>query len=129
VNKKAMIFLGVILALVAFAAPALALSWNPLDWVKTAAESGAKGLAGIAFGALIAWLGKGKWDQVQLKRAVAEIKSAVDSVRMANDANSPGGNKVTVGEMVPIAEKSLSAILFTLRGINPKWIPHWVDIK
>ena len=94
--------------------------------VKTTAAGGIKGLASLAFGALIAWLGKGKWDQAQLKRALSEIKSAVDSVRMSNDANSPGGNKVTIGEMVPVAEKSLSAILCTLRGINPKWIPHWI---
>ncbi len=124
-----MIFLVVVIGIVALATPVLAMSWNPVDWVREAASSGVKGVAGLVFGALIAWLGKGKWDQVQLKRAVAEIKSAVDSVRMANDANSPGGNKVTVGEMVPIAEKSFSAILSTLRGINPKWIPHWVEIK
>lgn len=101
-------------------------SFNPLDWVKNGIGSVLEGGAWGLFGLVIMWLGKGKWDAIQLKRAMTDIKLAVDEVRKANDANSPGGDKVTVGEMTGIAEKSLTSILSVLRGMNPKWIPHWL---
>lgn len=101
-------------------------SLNPVEWVRNGVGSVLEGGAWGVFGLLIAWLGKGKWDAIQLKRAVADIKLAVDEVRRANDANSPGGDKVTVGEMTGIAEKSLTSILSVLRGVNQKWIPHWL---
>ena len=126
-TRRLVVFSVFLLVLMSVASTVFAWSWNPLDWVKTAAESGVKSVLGAAFGALILWLGKGKWDSIQLKRAVAEIKGAVDEVRKANDVNSPGGNKVTIGEATKVAERSLSAILYTLRGINPKWLPHWVE--
>lgn len=125
--RKAIVTIGVILGVLLVAGSAWALSWNPVDWVKVGAEKGAVAVASMLFTALVAWLGKGRWDAMQLKRAVVEIKLAVDEVRKASDANSPGGNKVTVGEAGKVAEHSLTAILCTLRGINPAWIPHWVD--
>lgn len=125
--RKVIVANVVIIGALLIAGSAWGVSWNPVDWVKMGAEKGAVAVASMLFTALVAWLGKGRWDAMQLKRAVAEIKLAVDEVRKANDENSPGGNKVTVGEAGKVAEHSLTAILCTLRGINPAWIPHWVD--
>ena len=100
--------------------------YNPLSWggdIGKLISDGGWGIAAIAVG----WLIKRTIDSFTLKSAIISIKDAVDSVRMANDANSPGGAKVTVGEAVGIAEKSLTSILSVLRTLNPAWLPHWVS--
>jgi hypothetical protein len=125
-------FSFVILAALAvlFAVPAFAFEWgklNPVEWFKGGVWAITSKILWAAFGVLVAWLGKGKWNEIQLKKAVVNIKLAVDEARKANDANSPGGEKVVLGEYVTIGEKALSAVLATLRGINPAWIPHWIQ--
>jgi len=120
--KKALLFTVALMALTAGAA--VAFDWNPVHWVTGGAESALKTLGGLLFTAFVAWLGKGKWDSVQLKRAVYEIKGSVDLYRKASGQASPGGTKVTVQEAGEVAGKALTGVLSALRGINPAWIPH-----
>ena len=114
-------------ALWLFFIPSLALAawYNPLSWGSSLSSffsDGGWSIVAIALG----WLVKRTVDSYKLKAAMVSIKDAVDSVRMANDNNSPGGSKVTIGEAVGIAEKSFTSILSTLRLVNPAWLPHWV---
>jgi len=83
--RKVIVANVVIIGALLIAGSAWGVSWNPVDWVKMGAEKGAVAVASMLFTALVAWLGKGRWDAMQLKRAVAEIKLAVDEVRKAND--------------------------------------------
>lgn len=105
------------------AASVFAFDLNPFHYLGGLTDIGLWGI--LAF--MVGWLLKVKVEAAQLKAAVANIKDAIDSVRMAVDGNSPGGSKVTLGEAVGIGEKSLTAILGTLRTLKPQWIPHWID--
>lgn len=116
-GKVMMIMAGLMLGLVS---AALALDLNPVHWV-----TGGEGVYGLLVLAL-GWAFKLKLDALKLKTAVRDIKGAVDEVRKSCAANSPGGNKVVIGEARAIAADSLTAILSTLRALPVGWIPHWV---
>lgn len=112
------IFFLVIVLMLGLASAAFAIDLNPAHWVS----AGGYGLAVMIAGYLL----KVKLDRDKLKTALTDIKLAVDEVRKSNDANSPGGNRVVVGEAKAIAAQSLTAILSTLRALPEGWIPHWV---
>jgi hypothetical protein len=122
-----LVLLAILMGVLFFAAPLFAFDLDPRTWIKGLGDMASGGVWVLICG-LLGWLFKVKIEAAQLRQAVSNIKNAVDSVRMAHGANSPGGTKVTIGEAVGIAEKSLTSILATLRTLKPQWIPHWVEI-
>lgn len=114
------IFYAVLALMFGVVSAAFAFDWNPVHLLTGGA--GVYGLVVLAVG----YAFKLKLDAVKLKAAVGDIKLAVDTVRKATGANSPGGSRVVIGEAQAIAADALTAILSSLRALPPAWIPHWV---
>lgn len=110
--------------MVAGATLAGAVDLNPLHWIGAGVGGVVNAALSAAFVALVAWLGKGKWDAVQLKKAVAGIKAEVDQFRVATGQASPGGTKIVAEEWGGLAGATITNVLTVLRGLNPSWMPH-----